>query len=334
MMEIVHDIAPGAKLVFATAFTSEASFAANIIALRETYGCDIIVDDVTYFDEGAFQDSTIAQAVNRVTSEGALYFSAAANSGNLTSGTSGTWEGDFVNGGAVSGLLASAGETGFFHSFGTQNYDVLTTTSDFISLKWSDALAASSNDYDLFILNSTGTTLKGFSAASQTGTQDPFEFVEQGNNCGTASASGYCPAVGDRIVSVLFAGSARALRFDTNRGTLQIGTDGSTFGHNAGLNTISMAATYWNSAKTGTKAFTGFANPTETFSSDGPRKIFYQPDGTPITAGNYLFGTNGGTTLQKPDATAADGVNAKTPGFAPFSGRRRRRLMQQESLLL
>jgi hypothetical protein len=320
MMEIVHDMAPGAKLVFATANSGEASFASNIETLRFTYHCDIIVDDVTYFDEGAFQDSIIAKAVNAVTSDGALYFSSAANSGNLTSGTSGTWEGDFVNGGAVSGPIGAAGETGFFHSFGTQLFDTLTATSDFISLKWSDALAASSNDYDLFILNSTGTTLKGFSAAAQTGTQDPFEFIEQGTNCGTASASGYCPAVGDRIVSVLFSGSTRALRFDTNQGRLQIATDGSTFGHNAGLNTISMAATYWNSAKTGTKAFTGFANPIETFSSDGPRKIFYQPDGTAITPGNFLFGTNGGTTLQKPDATAADGVSAKTPGFTPFFG--------------
>jgi subtilisin family serine protease len=320
MMEIVHDMAPGANLVFATADNGEASFAANIQALRFTYHCDIIVDDVTYFDEGAFQDGIIAKAVNTVTSDGALYFSSAANSGNLTSGTSGTWEGDFVNGGPVSGVLAAAGETGFFHSFGAQNFDTITGTSDFISMKWSDALAASSNDYDLFILSSTGTSLKGFSAAAQTGTQDPFEFIEEGTNCGTASASGYCPAVGDRIVAVLFSGSARALRFDMNRGTLQIATAGSTFGHNAGLNTISMAATYWNSAKKGTTAFTGFANPTETFSSDGPRKIFYQPNGTAITPGNFLFGTNGGTTLQKPDATAADGVNAKTPGFAPFFG--------------
>jgi len=107
---------------------------------------------------------------------------------------------------------------------------------------------------------------------------------------------------------------------DTNRGQLSINTTGSTFGHNAGIDTISTAATYWNSAKTGTRPFTGAANPIETFSSDGPRKIFYQPNGTPITPGNFLFGTNGGTTLQKPDLTAADGVVAKTPGFSPFFG--------------
>jgi len=320
MMEIVHDMAPGAKLVFATADLGQAQMAANIHTLRFTYHCDIIVDDVTYFAEGAFQDGTIAKAVNDVTADGALYFSSAANSGNISSGSSGTWEGDFVNGGAVSGVLGAAGETGFFHAFSGQPYDLLTSVGDgIISLKWSDPLAGSANDYDLFALNSTGSTLKGFSAAAQSGTQDPFEIMG-GNNCGTPSASGYCASAGDRIVVVLFNGVARALRVDTNRGTLGFSTSGSTYGHNAGLNTISMAATYWNSAKTGTKPFTGFANPIEFFSSDGPRKIFYEPDGTPITAGNFLFGTNGGTTLQKPDATAADGVYTKTPGFLPFFG--------------
>ena len=62
------------------------------------------------------------------------------------------------------------------------------------------------------------------------------------------------------------------------------------------------------------------ANPVETFSSDGPRKIFYNPDGSAITPGNFLFATNGGTTLLKPDITAADGVFTKTPGFLPFFG--------------
>ena len=81
-----------------------------------------------------------------------------------------------------------------------------------------------------------------------------------------------------------------------------------------------MAATFWNSAKTGTRAFTGFANTNETFSSDGPRKIFYSADGSIITPGNLLFATNGGLTLQKPDLAAADGISTHTPGFLPFFG--------------
>jgi hypothetical protein len=324
MMEIVQDLAPGAQIFFATANGGQAAMAANIASLASA-GCNIIVDDITYLAEAAFQDGPIAQAVNTYVAGGGLYFSSAANSGNLTHGTSGTWEGDFLNGGAVtSGPIFAIEGAGFFHNFGTAGspllFDTMTVTSGFISLKWSDPIAGSNNDYDLFITNSTGSTVKGFSAAAQTGTQNPFEAVQQGTGCGTATPSGYCPAAGDRIYIILFSGSARALRLDMNRGQISINTAGSTFGHNGGPNTLSVAATAWNSAHAGTRPFTGFANPTEVFSSDGPRKMFFNPDGSPITPGNFLFGTNGGTTFQKPDFTAADGGSAKTPGFNPFFG--------------
>jgi subtilisin family serine protease len=177
-------------------------------------------------------------------------------------------------------------------------------------LKWSDPLGGSTNDYDLFVLNAAGTSVLGFSAAAQSGTQDPYEQAVR--NAGF-------PA-GSRVVIVQFSGAARAIHLDTNRGALSVATTGSTYGHNAGRSTMTTAATFWNSAKTGTKPFTGFANPIEVFSSDGPRKIFFNPDGTPITPGNLLFATNGGTTLQKPDITAADGTSTRTPGFTPFYG--------------
>lgn len=56
----------------------------------------------------------------------------------------------------------------------------------------------------------------------------------------------------------------------------------------------------------------------QTYSSDGPRKIFYDTDGTAITPGD--FSSTGGTTRQKPDITAADCVDTDTPGFFPFCG--------------
>lgn len=326
MMEIVHDLAPGAKLFFATANGSQANFANHIRTLRFTYGCDIIVDDYTYFEEAAFQDGIIASAVNDVTAEGAFYFSSAANSGNVDSGTAGTWEGDFQDGGNPANIISQIEGPGVSaHNFGTaaapQLYNTLTGTgTNGIVLQWSDPLGASGNDYDLFILDSTGNTLKGFSISLQTGTQNPVEGIFPGFNCGTVSASGYCPAFNDRIYVVLYRGSQRAIRLDTERGRLAIATPGATFGHNAGLNTVSMAATAWNSAHLGTVPFLGQPNPIETFSSDGPRKIFYYPDGTPITPGNLLFGTLGGTDLQKPDLTGADGVFTATPGFLPFFG--------------
>jgi hypothetical protein len=316
MMEIIHDMAPGAQLFFATANGGQPHMAANIAAL-EAAGCSIIVDDVSYFAEPAFQDGPIARAVNTFTSHGGLYFSAAANSGNVTNGTAGTWEGDFVDGGPVTGAPIGAG-AGNFHAFAPgQNYDPATAvqTQNFYTLKWSDPLAGSANDYDFFVLNPAGTAVKRMSVAAQSGTQDPLEQIQM-------AASGVnAAAVGDRIVVVLFSGATRALRIDANRGRLAIVTPGSTYGHNGGPSTITVAATFWNSAHSSLKPFDGAHNPIETFSSDGPRKMFYNPDGSAITPGNVLFGTNGGATYQKPDMTAADGVSTHTSAsFNPFFG--------------
>lgn len=71
--------------------------AKNIRGLAEL-GCRVIIDDVSYFNESPFQDGTIAKAINDVSAAGVLYFSSAANSGNLATGNSGTWEGNFNKG--------------------------------------------------------------------------------------------------------------------------------------------------------------------------------------------------------------------------------------------
>lgn len=306
MLEIVYSMAPGAQLFFATADGSEAQFAANIQALQAA-GCNIIVDDATYFAEPVFQDGIIAQAVNAVTAAGVLYLSSAGNSGNLDSNQSGTWEGDFVDGGGI-----SSPEVGQIHSFGPSNYNVLTSPSALKTylLQWSDPWGASCNDYDLYILNASGTAVIAASTTSQTCTQDPFEGV------------GATVPANSQIVIVKYSGNARALHLDTERGKLSIATTGATFGHNAAGTALTVAAT--NVANAVGSTFLGASqDPPETFSSDGPRKIFYDPNGNPLTPGNVLFSTNGGTTLAKVDFTAADGVTtglSSASGFNPFYG--------------
>ncbi len=317
MLEIIHDLAPDAQLYFASAFISIGSFADNIRALRAA-GCDIIVDDVAYYVESPFQDGQtytsptnggiVAQAVKDVVASGALYFSSAANSGNKNDGQSGTWEGDFVDAGAAGAPLVGAGT---LHSFGGQPYNVLTASSDNpILLFWSDPLGGSDNDYDLYLLNAAGTAVIGASADLQDGDDDPVEGVEGG-------------IVNERIVVVRYSGDDRFLHLGTNRNRLQISTGGETHGHAAttALNSFGVAATpaaapFTTGAPPGPfpNPFNG-GNKVETFSSDGPRRLFFTGAGVAFTPGNLLG--SGGLLLQKPDITAADGVSVTGSGGFP-----------------
>jgi subtilisin family serine protease len=80
MLQIIHDVAPGASLSFNTAMTSEEDFAEGIVALAND-GAKVLVDDVEYFDEPMFEDGVVANAVDQVVARGAAYFSAAGNEG-------------------------------------------------------------------------------------------------------------------------------------------------------------------------------------------------------------------------------------------------------------
>ncbi len=88
MLQILHDVAPKARLGFATANGGEVNFANNIRALAgfpdapnamAGFKADIIVDDVIYPTEPMFQDGVVAQAVDDVAAAGVTHFSSAGN---------------------------------------------------------------------------------------------------------------------------------------------------------------------------------------------------------------------------------------------------------------
>src|SRR5688572_8996937 len=83
MMQLIHDVAPGAPQAFYTAFVSQEDFAAGIRALADV-GSRVIVDDIIYFAEPMFEDGIIAQAVDDVFRDGVAYFSAAGNDARLS----------------------------------------------------------------------------------------------------------------------------------------------------------------------------------------------------------------------------------------------------------
>ncbi|GAC1698305.1 MAG: hypothetical protein PVS2B3_10080 [Steroidobacteraceae bacterium] len=83
MLQIVHDVAPGASLAFYGLIAGEADFANGVKALANA-GARVEADDVGFFDEPFFQDGIISQAIDSVASSGVAYFVAAGNDGELS----------------------------------------------------------------------------------------------------------------------------------------------------------------------------------------------------------------------------------------------------------
>ena len=111
MIEIIHDIAPGAEVFFHSASFGIQNFANAYLELADA-GVDIIVDDWFYFVEPVFQDGVISQAIDEVSSRGVAVFTSA---GNLNSDF--TIESSFKD----SNLSLDVTKGLRFHDFGTGN---------------------------------------------------------------------------------------------------------------------------------------------------------------------------------------------------------------------
>ncbi len=304
LLEIVHDLAPGAELYFATGNGGQARMGENIEALCEA-GANVIVDDIGYLLEAAFQDDIVAQGVNAAVADGCVFFSAGGNDGNLTNRTSGVWEGDYAAGSA---LVVDGQTLGTKHDFGggVEANELEGRSVRTIILQWADPLGDSSNDYDLFLVNENGAVLAS-STDTQDGTQDPIEVI----------SSPIFTYSGLSVVVVKASGANRYLRVQAHSGPLAVATAGTLYGHSAQENAISVAMVDVATAGGSGGVFDGTES-VHRENSDGPRRIFFEADGTAITSGN--FSATGGKLLQKPDLTAATCVTTATPGFSRFCG--------------
>ena len=322
LLEIIHDLAPGSDLGFATGAGGQAQMAQNILDLAAA-GCDVIVDDVLYLGELVFQDGIIAQAVETVVASGVPYFTSAGNSGNLASGTSGVFEGVYA-GAALPAVLAGNGESAHDFGGGTVGNEITFDPPAFITLQWADPAGQAANDFDLFVLDDALANVVAFSTGVQDGDDLPLEAIDSSGR----------DDLGNQVVIVKFGGDDVFLHLNTHRGQLDVGTDGQIFGHPAAEGAITVGAV--NVASAGGGAFTGgAANPSEPFTSDGPRTIFFNANSTPVSPiaaplgtienPKYTVQVDGPApmpqrTRQKPDVAAADGVSTATPGFDPFFG--------------
>ena len=173
MLQIVHDVAPGAKLAFRTGFINAGDFAQGITQLQQD-GCNVIVDDVTYITEPFYQDGVVAQAVNSAAANGVAYFSAAGNFGSQS------YENVFNS------VAAPNGITGTAHNFsGTGNiYQTITLTPGTYTLvlQWQDGIystgqtqTGTQNDLDIYLTDNNGNALFGFNRDNTGG--DPIEVL-------------------------------------------------------------------------------------------------------------------------------------------------------------
>jgi hypothetical protein len=173
MAQIVHDLAPGASIDFAsaTASRSQFSFAASIRALAAA-GARVITDDIAYFEEPFFQDGPVAVAVNEVVAAGVSYFSAAGNDNLIDKNGRdiASWEApSFRDAGSCPVALAAivvlqanhcmdfAPGVGVDNTFGITVAKEATLTVD---LQWAEPWNGVATDLDAFLLDSAGKPLK------------------------------------------------------------------------------------------------------------------------------------------------------------------------------
>jgi hypothetical protein len=290
MLQLIHDLAPGARLAFAPTPT-EPAFAQNIIRLADA-GATVIVDDISFFSEPFFQDGIVAQAVDRVFARGIPYFSAAGNDARQS------YEAPFRPSGQQFSLVTFPAE---LHDFDPgsgvdtfQRFRLQTGESIRLSFQWADSFFSASGvgartDLDIFLLNDAGTQILDRSFDQNIG-RDAFEILEFTNNGPTTffnlAITRFTGPTPSLIKYIDFRGGTSGAEFFTNSSTI--------VGHANAAGAFAVAAApFFRTPEFG-------VNPpvVDEFSGYGGTPILFTSSGQPT---NIL--------RNKPDATAIDGTN-------------------------
>jgi len=195
LLEIVYDIAPGAKLFFDNSSTDmEFNQAVNDLAGK----ADVVMDDINFFglpyDGTSIVSQNTASALNNASNPIRGYYTAVGN--NARQHYLGLYQDSGVDG---TTLGLPAGDLHLFQLNSTTSdiLDLGPTPTDrvilpingevVVVLTWDDPFGASSNNYDLYFINETTGKVAASSTDIQNGTQDPVEFIDYTNKTGAQS---------------------------------------------------------------------------------------------------------------------------------------------------
>ena len=283
MLQIVHDVAPGAELFFRTGFITSGDFARGIGEMQQA-GCQIIVDDITYYTEPFFRDGKLSKAVAQVTEQGVSYFTAAGNFGAKA------FEDTFRPAGAPAGLEGIAHDFGGGDrfqkiSFGKGSYTiVLQWDNDFVSLGPDGA----ANDLDIYLTTDQGATRTGFNRNNIGG--DPIEVLSFNSNTDSNTADlmviGDPGAAGIRFKYIIFRGDGLKLEEYFNPQVSSI------FGQQNSEDAMTVGAVLYSNTPAWNYSF-----------PDGAEKF------TVMSFSSRGGSVTNGVTRQKPDFTGPNGGN-------------------------
>ncbi|NUN98879.1 MAG: S8 family serine peptidase, partial [Candidatus Omnitrophica bacterium] len=332
MLEIVHDLAPGAALSFASAASGYFTFAQNIGNLANDPGfeCDVLVDDIAYLSEPMYQDGPIAQAVDAAVAGGAAYFSAAGNIADNAHEREYRDTINFLDDQSTPPSGVDLHDFGFAMGSGTDTHlEIIMLANATLNafLHWDEpyhgVLASGPGaeaDLDLYLVNSTAPPGPANTLAQSTSFQGTV-----GSPMGEAvEGFQFTHPTGGTVYLVIdhFAGrepvNLHLLAHLTGTGgaTLvdkPLMRDRTVYGHNTAAGAMAVAAMFYGEIDSG-GALSG--SPTlldvEGFSSlGGNLPIYFTPFGSPRLAPPE--------TRFKPDLTAADGGNTSFfGGDTPF----------------
>jgi subtilisin family serine protease len=245
LLEIVHDVAPGARLLFAG--PADSFEMVQAVQCLTAAGADVIVDDLGFFGEPYFQDGPVAAAVRTAVRAGVSYHSSAGNEARQH------LEQDFV-------ATPSSTLHDFAGGAGDNTNSVVVPPGGTLTclLQWNDPFGTSANDYDLFLLDQNLNVVTQ-SIDPQVGAQDPIEAVSVLNRGSTA-------AVANVVIDRFGAAQPRRLElFCLGASSMEhVIPVGSIFGHAALAEVVSVAAI--------DVADPGFDR-VESFSSRGPARV-------------------------------------------------------------